>query len=406
MGSRHLPAGDPRHPRRNIVIGTGLLVIGNPVVSDSLVPALPSLAQSYGVTASEAQLMLSASVLGIAIGQLFMGALSDAVGRKPVYTTGLLLFIALSLAAAVAPMFEVLVLLRFVQGAAISSCIVLARAILSDLYTGRRATGAFNILTGLQGAGAITMPVFGAAMLLLGGWQMNFLGMALLAAFTLVFVWFKLPESLPAEHRPSLRLGPMFRGFARLFRNARYWGYGIVVIAAHTSGLLLLGSSSFITQNVLGLTPLGNSVVMAIGMLGMSGTSFLYAWFGARFDPKKTLWAAQLVGLVVHAAFLCCVMLGWLTLPVFLAWMLIFMCTMAISLANGISLAMTQVDRGYGTATALLGAFQYGVGALLMPLGGIMGEASALPTALGAIVLSLIAVAARFGIERSGEDPT
>lgn len=395
-----MQSDEPRRLDRNIVIGTGLMVIGNPIVTDSLVPALPDMAESFGVSASEAQLMVSASVLGIAVGQVFLGALSDAVGRKPVYVGGLLLFIALSVTAAVMPVFEVLVLLRFLQGMAISSCIVLSRAIISDLYIGPRATGAFNVLTGLQGVGAITMPVVGAGILILGGWTMNFIGMAALAALTLIFVWFKIPESLPREHRSSMRIGSMLRGFAVLFRNAGYWGYGIVVVASHAASLFLLGSLSFITQNTLGLTPLGNSLVMAIGMGGMGATGFLYARFGARLNPRQTLWTAQLVSVGVNIMFLFVVMLDQLTLTVFLVWMVIFMATTAISLANGISLAVGQVNRGYGTATALLGFLQYGGGALLIPLGGVLGEASALPTAIGVLSLTVLAVVVRFTIER------
>lgn len=395
-----MSADDSRRMDRNILIGTCLLVIGNPIVSDSLVPALPSIAAFFGVSASEAQLMLSASVLGIAVGQLFLGALSDAVGRKPVYIGGLLVFIGLSVAAAVIPIFEAVLLLRFLQGAAISSCIVLARAIVSDRYAGPRATGAFNILTGMQGVGAMSMPVFGAAMLVLGGWTMNFLGMAALAAFILLYVWVKVPETHPKDQRSSMRIGSMLRGFGVLFRNPRYWGFGAVAIAGHAAALLLMGSSSFITQNLLGLTPLGNSLVMAIGMFGLGGTGFIYARFGTGLDPGRVLWTAQIISICVNVLFAALVLIGQLNLAVFLVWVLLLMGTSAIALANGVRLAIGQISSGYGTATALLGCFQYGVGALLIPLGGMMGEASAVPTAIGVLVLTLIAASIRLTIER------
>lgn len=344
--------------------------------------------------------MLSASVLGIAIGQLFLGALSDAIGRKPVYIGGLITFIALSSAIAAGPSFELVLLLRFLQGAAISSCIVLARAIVSDRYAGPRATGAFNILTGMQGLGAMTMPVFGAAMLILGGWQMNFIGMAALAAFTLIFVWVKVPETHDKDLRSSMRPGVMLRGFGVLFRNRRYWGFGVVAIAGHSTALFLMGSSSFITQNILGLSPIGNSIVMAIGMFGLGGTGLIYARFGTRLDPERVLWAAQITSICVNTVFLGLVLLGQLNLPIFLVWMMLLMATSAIAMANGVRLAIGQVAGRYGTATALLGCFQYGVGALLIPLGGIMGEASAIPAATGALTLTLIAATIRFTIER------
>lgn len=394
-----MPSDDSRRLYRNILIGTCLLVIGNPIVADSLVPALPSIAESFGVSASEAQLLLSAAVLGVAIGQLVLGTLSDAVGRKPVFIGGLIAFIALSAVAAAMPIFEVLLLLRFLQGAAISSGIVLARAVVSDAFVGPRATGAFNVLTATQGMGAMSLPLFGAAMLLLGGWRMNFVGMAIFAAFTLTFVWLKVPETHPKQRRSSIRLGAMLRSIAGLFRNARYWGFGVVAITGHAAALFLMGSLSFITQDILGLTPLGNSLVMTVGMFGMGATGFIYARFGTGLDPARVLWAAQLFSMSINAVFLIIVALGHLTLPVLVIWMFLFMSTNAVFMANGIKLAVGQVDRDFGTATALLGIFQYGVGALLIPLGGVMGVASALPAAIGVLALTVLAAVVRIVVE-------
>lgn len=173
------------------------------------------------------------------------------------------------------------------------------------------------------------------------------------------------------------------------------------MILTHASLLMVAGSSSFITQNMLGLTPLQNSVLMSACTTGLVIAGVVYSRVGTRFSPTRELWAVQVVMLLNCTVFLLFVVFDALTVPVFLCYFLVFTGSAAIVLSNGIGLAIAQVAGGIGAATALMGSLQYGIGALVMPFGGIMGESSALPVAIGTTALVALSILVRFGIDRA-----
>lgn len=187
--------------RMALILGT--LSAFGPLSLDMYLPALPTLADEFGSSTSYAQLSLTACMIGLAVGQLLAGPLSDVRGRRTPLIAGLVLYTIASILCLVSPTMGSFVVLRFIQGVAGAAGIVISRAIVRDVYSGPELTRFFSLLMLINGVAPIAAPIIGGQLLTYTSWRGVFILLSLIGILTLLAVILGLGETLPSNRRSS-----------------------------------------------------------------------------------------------------------------------------------------------------------------------------------------------------------
>ena len=308
MRSIQQPLAGRRLALLTVLLG-GFTAFG-PLSMDLYLPAFPQLADDLGASQAAVQLTLTADVIGIVVGQLVLGPMSDAWGRRRLLIGSTLVCAVASVLCALAPSAAWLTVWRFLQGASGGGGIVLARAIAADIASGVAAARLFSLFMTLSSVAPIAAPVLGGVMLAAtGSWRPMFW---LLAAISLVLAaatWRAIPETLPAERRHAGGLRRTGRAFLELARDRVFAGYALTVAFAYASLFGYISGSSFALQDVYGLSATQFSLVFALNAAGMIVLGLLNARLVRRF-PVRSLLLVGLVASTVAAVVLFVVVAG------------------------------------------------------------------------------------------------
>ncbi len=353
----------------------GVLEAFGPLSMDLYMPQLPHLASGFGVSDALAQATMSACMVGLGVGQLLSGPLSDRVGRRHPLIAGVLAFVVLSAVCAVAPTIEVLLVARFLQGVAGSAGIVISLAVARDMFSGIALSRMLSLLMIVSGSMPIIAPLIGGQLAHVMDWRGVFWVLAGIGLVLVAVVTFGLPETLDAEARHG-------GGFAQL---RSHMGAALhdrlfvsVLIASCISGIAFfayLSMASFVLEGEFGLSPQLFGVVFAINAVGYVIGGQLSRLVVVRLGPR----AVYIAGMVVNAAATCVllalVLAGAPPLAV-IAALTLFMFTAGLSGPNGQTLALTRHGERAGTASALSGAAMFAVGPIIAPLAALGGTTS------------------------------
>jgi DHA1 family bicyclomycin/chloramphenicol resistance-like MFS transporter len=352
-----------------------------PLSLDMYLPGLPQLTRDLHTTASAAQLTITACMVGLGVGQVIAGPLSDARGRKGPLLVGIVGYTFASVACAVSPTVGVLVVMRLIQGMAGSVGIVIARAIVRDLSGGTVAARMFGVLMGITGVVPVAAPLVGGQVLLVTSWRGVFVVLAAIGVPLVVATATMLPETLPAHQRHTGGLGAVLGRFGALLHDRRYMPYALAFSLSFAAMFGYISGSSYVLENVFSISPQLFSVIFAINSGGLITLSLV----GSRAVGRRgSGWllrrglmgtaAASIAALVVtltHAGV-------WPLLVCFF----VLLCANGLVLPNGTASAMATQTGSLGAASALLGLGQFGFGALVAPLVGVAGSHDALPMAI------------------------
>ena len=378
-----------------IVVLGGLTAFG-PLSMDLYLPAFPVLAGDLHASQAQVQLTLTADVAGLVAGQLVLGPLSDAWGRRRLLLGATVVCAVASLLCALAPSAAVLTAWRFVQGFSGGGGIVLARAVASDLTSGVAAARLFSLFMTLSSIAPIIAPVIGGVLLAwTGSWPLMFHLLAAINAALAVAIWFVVPESLPAERRHTGGLRQTGRAFRDLLRDRVFLGYALTVAFAYASLFGYISGSSFALQEHYGLSATQFSAVFALNAAGMVVLGLLNARLVRRF-PVHRLLVVGLAASTVAAGVLVLVVTasGSLGVLAVLPPLFVVVATRGLVSSNATVLGVERGSRAAGSASAVLGACMFGGGVLVTPLVGLGPEGSPVPMALvvaGGAVAALLA---------------
>ena len=250
-----------------VAFALALLLGLQPATTDIILPALPALTRALGTSISAAQLTMSALILAFGAAQLVWGPVADRVGRRPVLLWGLGLYVATTAACAAAPDIGVLIAARAAQGACLAAAVVCARAMVRDLYEPQQ--GAQVMALGLTGLGvvAITGPLLGGWLVSLAGWRSVLVLLAIIGAFTLLFVARALPESLTQKNPLATRLGPLLATWRHIASHPRFIAWAALVACTYGGLFTILAGSSFVYIDVLGVSTEIYGLCMAAGSI-------------------------------------------------------------------------------------------------------------------------------------------
>ena len=353
-----------------------------PLSMDLYLPAFPQLADDLGTTQAAVQLTLTADVIGLVVGQLLLGPMSDAWGRRRLLIGSTLVCAVASLLCALAPTVGMLVIWRFLQGASGGGGIVLARAIAADVASGVAAARLFSLFMTISSVAPIVAPVLGGLMLVwTGTWQPMFYLLAVISGALALISWFVIPETLSAERRHRGGLRQTVAAFSGLARDRVFAGYALTVTFAYASLFGYISASSFVLQELYGLSATQFSLVFAANAAGMILLGLLNARLVRTVEVRKLL-TIGLVGSSAAAVLLLIAVLatagtasaGGTAMGVLLVLLPLFVvvATRGFVSANATVLGVQRAPAA-GAASAVLGACMFGGGILVSPLLAIGG---------------------------------
>lgn len=360
-----------------------------PLSTDMYLPALPEVQADFGVSTSLIQMTLTMTTLGMALGQILAGPLSDLWGRKKPLFIGMLVFIGATLGCVLAEDIDYFLFFRFFAGFAGASGIVIARAIARDVCEGAELTRFFAVLMMVNGLAPILAPVIGGQILLFASWRATFVLLTLigvgLAAATLAY-----SETLAKEARSS-NVTDSLKKFPILLKNRYFLGHCLVQCFVFGAFFCYLAGSSFIFQNIYSVSPQAYSLIFGAIGLGLLVTGVLPARLAGRVPDVRLLKYAVLVPLLGSILLLT---EFYFTAPLLVIVLLLFLTVVPLSVmgAASFSLALSRQRKNAGSASALIGCSSMLLGACMMPVVGIVGDHTALPMAI--IMVTLYALGA------------
>lgn len=377
-----------------LTILMGALTALGPIATDMYLPALPMLARDMGADTAQAQLTLSAFLLGFIPGQILYGPVADRIGRRRVVLAGLGLFIAASLACMFAPDIETMIVARFIQAFGASGPIVLARSMARDLYSGPRAAQELARMGMILGFVPAIAPFFGGLVSASFGWQGVF-ALVLTAGFTLAAAaWWGLPETLSDAHRLAGRISlkAIGRDFRAIGREAAFRSYAAIVCMTFGGLFAFISGSAFVLQEVYGMTPISFGVAFGLCSFAYMGGTLASQKLTPRRGIERTMGLGCLLLAIGGLAQLLFVLIGFGHSAEVVIPELVFMTGVGLALPLAMSGVMMPFPGRAGTASSLMGILQMSTGAAIGIGVGATIDGSALPLAAVSAVTGLIAI--------------
>ncbi|MGY1615991.1 multidrug effflux MFS transporter [Geodermatophilus sp. SYSU D00691] len=385
------PTSDPRPlGMARLALILGAFVAVGPLTIDMYLPALPTLRADLGTTSAAVQLTLTGTLVGLAVGQLVVGPWSDALGRRRPLLAGVALHVVASLLVLLAPNLAVLSVLRVLQGVGTAAAGVVALAVVRDLFDGRAAATMLSRLFLVMGVAPVLAPTLGGEVLRFTSWRGVFAVLAAYGVVLLVVGALALPETLPPARRRSGGIAGTVRTYGMLLRDRSY--VGLVVVAGLTMAALFtyVSGSSFVYQRQFGLDEQEFGLLFGAGAVWLIAATQLNPLLLRRWSPAQILLTATVAGALGGAVLVGLAATGAGGLPAVVAplWAILF--AAGLGLPNAPALALSRYGDAAGSAAALLGAVQFGVGAAVSPLVGMLGNDA---VAMGEVIVAALVLA-------------
>ena len=348
-----------------LVLLLAVLSAFGPFVVDLYLPSLPQLAEFFATSASMTQLTLTTAMVGLALGQLLFGPISDKFGRKKPLLISLLIYIVSTVAIMFSPNIETMIALRIVQGLSSAGSVVISRAVAADLYQGREMTQFFGLLMTINGLAPIISPVLGSVLLEYMSWKGIFAFLTLIGVVVAAFS-LRLHESLPPEKRQQGSTFASFASFGSILKNRRFMGYVWIESLLFGAMFAYIAASPFILQSVYGLSAFAFSLCFAA-----NGAALVIGSNRGGRLAEHTALRVGVFGFVLAVAYTVAVLLLqahwlWVEIGFFVTLLMVGIPLPALS-----SLAMESERRYAGAASAILGCMPFLLGGIISPLVGL-----------------------------------
>jgi MFS transporter, DHA1 family, multidrug resistance protein len=370
-----------------------LLTAVGPMSVDLYLPSLPELGRVFGASVPQVQLTLSGYLLCFAIGQIVFGPISDHVGRKPVLLAALSLYVAICLSCLFATSIEMLIALRCLQALGVAGAPVLARAIVRDLYHGVRAGRELARMGSITALAPVVAPSLGGLLQSTFGWRASFVGMAVLGLCAILLVIRLLPETMKQRPQEPISLSSVLRGYGIFLRHRTFRIYLAIVAASYGGLFAWISGSSFVLQDLYGLSPLLFGLVFAAATLGYGLGTLLAARLVVRIGIDRTIVCGGVALAVGGLAMAAAIAMG-ATSPAALALpMALYLCGLGLAMPQSMAGALMPFPERAGAASSLLGFLQQTTASAIGILVGQMLGTSALPLAVMIGTMGVLALA-------------
>ncbi|RKR73127.1 multidrug effflux MFS transporter [Frondihabitans australicus] len=385
--------GDSLTARQRLVyvVVLGALTALGPATIDLYLPSFPSLEADFQVSTGVIQLTLTATTIGFALGQLLVGPWSDKVGRRTPLIVASAVHVCASLGAATAPSVEVLGLFRVLQGMGAAAGGVVAMALVRDLFGGRPLVKMLSRLAMVNGLAPILAPVIGSQILRFTSWRGIFVFLMAYGVLVVLAAVFFIVETLPPERRHEAGHTTLRQRYRVLFRDRVFVGVAIVGAMVFSGLFAYLATSSFLFQQVYGLTAQQFGVLFAINSLGVVVGVQVSSRLAQRYGPQWILACSTSVMILAAATIVALDSAHLFGLAGVLVPLWIFIASCGFSFPQVQVLALANHGKEAGTAASLLGALNFGLAGLISPVVGFIGVSTAAP--MGAVMVCTTAIA-------------
>ncbi|KRD35918.1 multidrug transporter CflA [Oerskovia sp. Root918] len=372
-----------------VLLLSALTAIG-PLTIDLYLSAFPQIVRELGTTESRIQLTLTATLAGLALGQLLIGSLSDAIGRRLPLLSALSLYVLASVGIVFVQSVEMLTTLRFVQGLTAAAGMVLSMAIVRDNFEGFQVGKVIARLMLVVGVAPILAPTIGAQFLRMGSWRLMFVALAVFGVLLLVLAALRLKESLPPEMRRTGGTSAALRSYGSLVRDWSFFGLALLGGFYMAAMFTYISASTFVFQEQFGLSAQQYAIIFGAGAVSVTIGSQVNGALVGRVTPEQILRVIVPVGMVLSAGLLAATLSG-AGLPVLVALIVLTLGTAGFVMPSVPAVALERNAHRAGSAAALLGAMQFGVGAGIAPLTGLIG--GDVTITMAAVMFGVISVA-------------
>ena len=376
------------------ILATVMFVGGiAPLATALYVPAFPLVAADLHASATQVQLTLSTFFVGMALGQLIGGPISDQRGRRTPLIASLVVLTIASLVCAWSPSIPIMLAARFVQGLSGGWAMVIARAVVVDLATGVHLVRSLNVVAGVGGIAPVVGPLMGGLILLMWPWRVSFVVLAVFAGAMTVAVTLAVPETLPPELRHAGGLGQLVYAARQVLGRPRFVAYLVVMAFSMGVTFAYVATSAFILQSMNGLTPMMYSVLFAANAVGLALATLAAGRMAGRVRTRTVI----TIGLAATAAAGLLLLAGaFIGMPLWVAIVGFFalMSAQGFVGANAGALASNEVPEHPGTGSAVLGFLQWCMAGVVAPIAGLGGDRTAVPMAVIILILTAGSLAA------------
>lgn len=379
----------------SLLLALALLSATAPFATDMYLPTLPAVGAEFGAPDSVVQLTLSGFFVGMALGQLMVGPISDVIGRRRLLIAGAIVALVASAIAALSPSIAIFVAARFLQGLGGGACVVLARAMVPDLLSGREAAKTYSLLMAILAIAPAVAPIVGGLLAEPIGWRGIYWVLTGLHAVQLLVVLKIVPETGGQSPGGQGATGQRFlarvlSNYATVLKSPRFWGFLTAMAFAFASMFCYIAASSFVFQQEFGLSPRGYAAVFALNALGMCVGSFVNSRCIDNLGTKKVMLGALCLALLGNVLLLIAVLSGAGLVWIILA-LLLCISPNGVIMGNSTAMATGLMRTRAGSVTAIMGFGQSVLAAVVGPLMGLGGN-TAVVMSLG--MSACIAIAA------------
>jgi len=384
------PTHNPRALPRLLPMLLLVLTVFGPISMDLYLPALPALTKELGAAVSIAQLTITACLIGLAVGQLIAGPLSDRFGRRGVLLVGVTAYIGVSVLCAVSPTIELLVVARLVQGLAGGVGIVIAQAAGRDIYQGGALIRFYGRLTVIGGFAAVVGPLLGGLLNTVVDWRGLFVFLAAVGAAILALTMRIFDETLPVERRTAGGVRAAMRDFRILLADRTFLGAVLSQGFLYAALFAYLAGATFVLQDIYGLSPQAYAAAFGLNSAGFMVCGFLAGRSAERWSVPGTL----VIGICVAATGAIGLLVAGLSVaPLWVVIVSLFLLASGVAATSppATTLALAGYPQFAGTASSLLGMVRFGFGGVAAPIVGIAGATVILP--LGLVTVTAVVLA-------------
>ena len=397
----------PRSKQQNFIL---ILILGalntiTPFSIDMYLPAFPTIAHDFHTSIDKVALSVSTYFLGYSLGQIIYGPLLDRFGRKPPLYVGLILYILATIGCFTTNTIEGLWVIRFMQ--AIGGCVasVAAMAMVRDFFPVEKSASVISFLVLILGVSPLLAPTAGSFIIVTWGWHTVFIALAVITCIIMILVFFFLPEGHPADKTISLKPKPIINGFKTVLFTPRFYVFTLAGTFSFSGLFVYVANSPAIFMGQFHLSEKLYGGVFALLSLGFIGGSQLNHILTKKFSNHQILKAALIVQAMVAIIFLIGAINGWYGLIAVLVLLFVLLSCCGLTYPNAAALCMAPFSKNAGTASALLGFIQIGLGGLisgsvsLLPMDGITAMATIMATTV--IIALIILLSAKNVLNKS-----
>lgn len=376
----------------SLILILGSLTALGPFSIDMYLPGFPAIAADLRTNTSMVALSLSSFFIGISAGQLLYGPLLDRFGRKKPLYIGLLVYILASAGCALATSINTLIILRFVQALGSCAATVAAVAMVRDLFPVKENAKVFALLMLVLGVSPMIAPTLGGYVTVALGWHSIFLILLGLGAFNLIASWLWLPESYKPDTNISLKPKPIINSFWTVFITPQFYTYAITGALAFSGLFAYISGSPLLYMEIFKVSEETYGWIFALLSLGFIGSSQVNTLMLRRYTSQQLIFAALITQVATALIFLTGSINGWFGLVETTALLFVFLCCLGFVSPNASALTLVPFTKNAGSASALMGAIQMGVGALASVGVSLFSIKSAVPTVSVMAITSILAL--------------